>query len=167
MFEGIYQASTYGRVRNVKTDRILKSRVCIDYNHRHNGRKDAHITLWKDKQKCHLLLSRVIAATFCGGNLYSKLTVNHIDGDTLNNKADNLEWITRGDNVRYGREHGQFRNAERPVTLVTESGKEIYFPNQKLASLFLHRSASYIHDKVVHKKLIALDTNGTKYYIKK
>ena len=54
-----------------------------------------------------LLVHRVVAETFCdlprdrypvAG--YGDLDVNHIDGDGLNNRAENLEWVSHGDNMR-------------------------------------------------------------------
>lgn len=42
---------------------------------------------------------RVIAEAFVDG-YFEGATVNHIDGDKSNNHYTNLEWVTRGDNVR-------------------------------------------------------------------
>lgn len=55
----------------------------------------------------------IIARCFCTGNLPQGISlgrdngilgycVNHIDEDPTNNKADNLEFISQGDNDRYG-----------------------------------------------------------------
>ena len=41
---------------------------------------------------------RVVADTFFDGD-HSKMDVNHIDGNKLNNHISNLEWCSRKDNI--------------------------------------------------------------------
>jgi predicted XRE-type DNA-binding protein len=45
---------------------------------------------------------RMVAEVYCEG-YDPKLTVNHIDLDKTNNHADNLEWVTMGENSRSGK----------------------------------------------------------------
>jgi len=48
-----------------------------------------------------LLVSRLVAEAFCANpDPENAKTVDHIDGNTLNNCADNLRWLTLADNVR-------------------------------------------------------------------
>ena len=37
---------------------------------------------------------------------YKDLQVNHIDGNTLNNHADNLEWVTKSENMKHAYSSG-------------------------------------------------------------
>jgi hypothetical protein len=37
---------------------------------------------------------------------YEKLQVNHIDGNTLNNHKDNLEWVTKSQNIQHAYDTG-------------------------------------------------------------
>lgn len=46
-------------------------------------------------------IHRLVAAAFCDGRTDEKDCVNHIDGNTLNNHADNLEWCTLAYNTRH------------------------------------------------------------------
>ena len=86
--EGYYQISSYGRVKNVATNRFLIGDT--------NNIGYRRVWLWAPiKERC--FIHRLVATHFCEG--YSEgLVVNHIDGNKLNNRADNLEWVTRSEN---------------------------------------------------------------------
>lgn len=77
-----------GRVENIKTGRILKSRIRSRY---------LCITLSNNKVKKDYLVHRLVALAFIP-NPENKATVNHIDGDRFNNHKSNLEWNTHQEN---------------------------------------------------------------------
>lgn len=116
-YEG-YQVSNLGRIRTHNKitfskrhgerhwkDRILKPKVGKD--------KCLRVDLWKNGKHKTLLLHRLIANTFLEQNINTNLTVNHKDGNRLNNKVDNLEWLSRKDNILYGFENGQYPQAKK------------------------------------------------------
>jgi len=96
-FEGLYQISNEGRVYSHIKDIVMKSR------------KDHHgylfIGLTKDTKQIHFLISRLVSLAFIKNPL-NKLQVNHIDGNKLNNKEDNLEWNTRQENMNHAKVNG-------------------------------------------------------------
>ena len=51
------------------------------------------------------LVARLVAQTFIP-NPENKPTVNHIDGDKLNNHIDNLEWATHSENMQHSYDEG-------------------------------------------------------------
>ena len=116
-YEGIYQASTFGRIRTcegkvtssarfphrVWKQRILKQKCSTNIK----GRMDLRIELWKGKEHKTYLVSRLIAFTWCSG-YKDGYTVNHKNGDILDNRAENLEWLSRGDNIRHGFANGLY-----------------------------------------------------------
>ena len=55
--------------------------------------------------KHYFLVHRLVALTFIE-NKYNARTVNHKDGNKLNNKLDNLEWMSDSDNLKHARNNG-------------------------------------------------------------
>jgi len=87
--EGIkgYKISNYGRVKN------HKGKITEGSNH-------ASGYLWVSVAPKQYLLHRLIAKTFIP-NPQNKEQVNHIDGNKLNCKLDNLEWMTCSENSQH------------------------------------------------------------------
>ena len=56
---------------------------------------------------------RLVALHFVP-NPYSKPTVNHIDGNKLNNRADNLEWMTVEENIEHSVLIGTAKRGTKP-----------------------------------------------------
>ena len=74
---------------------LLKTEVLKHVNREYVGIVD-------ENGKSHnLQVSRLVAHAFCDG--YSEIcnTVNHEDGDTLNNKASNLTWMSMAENTQH------------------------------------------------------------------
>lgn len=87
-YEGYYQISSEGNVRNVKTQQILKGDT--------NNLGYRRVTLYTPIRK-RFFIHRLVALHFCEG--YSeKLVVNHKDGNKQNNNYLNLEWVTHSEN---------------------------------------------------------------------
>jgi hypothetical protein len=60
------------------------------------------VVLRKDGRGHSKYLHRLVAEAFVANPL-CKPEVNHIDGDKRNNRASNLEWVTRQENERHSR----------------------------------------------------------------
>lgn len=104
-FHNFYEVSNHGQVRSL--DRTIKSaigqirqvkgRVLIP---KYNGVGYHFVTLSKDGKAQNYYLHRLVAMAFLP-NANSKGYVNHIDGDPINNKVDNLEWVNHSENVKH------------------------------------------------------------------
>ena len=57
------------------------------------------LQLWANNRGRKHYVHRLVAKAFVPGD--DSLTVNHIDGNKLNNAPSNLEWITKADNTRH------------------------------------------------------------------
>lgn len=98
-YEEQYQISNLGRVRNIQTGVIRKTRTI------NSGYK---IMKLKGRPNRHReLVHRLVAKAFCEGYAPG-LEVNHIDGDRLNNRATNLEWVTTKENIHHNMARGVF-----------------------------------------------------------
>jgi hypothetical protein len=82
-----YEASSFGNIRNIKSQKILKPGNSGGY---------LNLSLSSDNDngnKKPISVHRIVALTFIP-NPENKLTVNHIDHDPFNNNVENLEWMT-------------------------------------------------------------------------
>ena len=109
-----YECSSEGRIRNLKTGRIMKTSV--------DRRGYEQVCLRKDKMQHVVRVHRVIADAFHDGN-HEGLDVNHIDGDKLNNRANNLEFCTRKENIRHAFDTGLKEPSRQIRIRVVETGK--------------------------------------------
>lgn len=82
-----------GQVRNDETGKFLKGTILHTYRYI-NFR-------WNGKQK-NKSIHRLVAEAFLP-NPDNLPCVHHIDGDRLNNRLDNLEWVSEQENVKYAK----------------------------------------------------------------
>ncbi len=104
-FEGFYEVSSFGRVRNLKTKRILNLKTTQD------GYKE--ICLHKQGNRKYIRVNRLVAFAFpeiCGKH-FEGAVCNHINEKKQDNRAENLEWCTVQYNTNYGT--GIKRGAEK------------------------------------------------------
>lgn len=106
-YEDLYQVSNMGRIRAFpKMTRIgNKKRFCemrfLSPIVQHSGY--AHIGLWRNGDCKQARLHRLVAEAFCvNDNPQCKTQVNHLNEDKLDNRAENLEWVTAKENTNYG-----------------------------------------------------------------
>ena len=94
-YEGLYEVSDQGRVRNARTGFILKGIK------NKKGYLSVHFFTPVDKI---FRVNRLVAFAFpeiCG-EYFEGAVCNHKNEKVWDNRAVNLEWITNGDNIRFG-----------------------------------------------------------------
>jgi len=146
-YEGLYEVSNLGRVRstkfrNNKTEfdriRILKAND--------NGRGYPAVTLsihGKTKTYC---VHRLVALAFIP-NPQNLPDVDHIDHNRNNNVVTNLQWLTKGDNVRRSK---HLMHGLRPRKKPTTNTGEMYISKQKRDGLY--------RVTILHKQIGVFDT---------
>lgn len=108
-YEGLYQVSNFGRVKKLARKHIYTNGDVHFYPERFlyrnpNGNVYTSVRLVdKDFHSIQRGIHRLVAEAFIP-NPKNKSDVNHIDGNKHNNRADNLEWATRTENMEHCRE---------------------------------------------------------------
>lgn len=110
-----YIISSYGRVFSLYQERLLKPYVCP-----FKGKMDyLYVKLTKCKgQKDSIRLHKLVAETFIDNPKHKKI-VHHIDCNALNNRADNLMWVTSEEHKELHRKRNrkkEYRNDEKKHT---------------------------------------------------
>jgi hypothetical protein len=137
-FNNEYQISNIGRIRSkfkvivrsngtnhtrvskvlkpaISNDGYLKGAVCVD------------------KKMIPYKIHRLVAENFCEG-YKAGLEVNHIDGNKQNNNCENLEWVTRSENIKHAVKTGLLpvtRGSQRAQAKMTE--KDVVQIHQMMA----------------------------------
>ena len=116
-YEGLYEVSDQGRVRSL--DRVVKCKrpfggiserpqagkvLSLGTRTNNNGRKFAHIS--KGGVSRSPLVHRLVAAAFIGP-CPKGFEVDHVNGDPLDNRACNLEYVTHEENIKRAVELGK------------------------------------------------------------
>lgn len=61
-----------------------------------------------------MLVHRLVLSTFSPINDMEQFDVNHINGDKLDNRLENLEWCTRSENIQHSYKNGLQRKVTNP-----------------------------------------------------
>ena len=167
-FEGLYEITEFGDV--FAMERIVKSgknEKCI----RHYERKEKpqrfdkygykRVSLSKKGIVKTISVHRLVAITFIEGD--SRLTVNHKDGNKLNNHYSNLEFISNNENLKHAHRIGLIKPPKNKVGTENKKAKltEIQVINIR-KSMLSSRELSKIYN--VHHSVIQGIKNRTRYF---
>lgn len=126
-----YAVSNYGRVWNVRTDRMLKLRP--------NSYGYLRVALMKDGVPWERLVHQLVAEAFITG-YYPGVTIRHADDDNSNNHVNNLRF--RG-GARLGVLRREIPGPRYPYIVIVETG-QIFVNAAECARFFgCHVSSIY------------------------
>lgn len=157
-YEG-YQVSNIGRVRTKnKTTytkkhgiRHWKDRI-IKYKQQSNYQTGYKVSLYKNGKPKDFLVARLVAFTFYNQDINNhQLTVNHIDGNRLNNYIENLELISLKENIQHGFRTGLYK-CKKVVIKDKITGTIIYPSSLSEGSKLIGRNQNYLSSKINNKK---------------
>jgi len=103
-FEGLYEVSDRGRVRNSRTGYVLSPAT-----DRHGYQQ---VGLWQDGKRKYVSVHRLVLAAFVGP-CPEGMEGCHNDGDSTHNDVDNLRWDTHAGNVSDSQRHGTHYNTNK------------------------------------------------------
>jgi hypothetical protein len=117
-YEGRYMTNLYGDIYSERSGRLLAKVV--------NKSGYNRVDLCKGGERKSKLVHRIVAETFIP-NPQNKPQVNHINGNKIDNRVQNLEWATPEENYRHAIQNNLLdkRSLARKVMRVSESSGEI------------------------------------------
>ena len=103
-YEGLYMVSNHGNVMSVpceqKRGNHSYNKVGMKVLSHDNGRGYRVISLYRKGVQYQTTVHRLVAEAFIP-NPDNLPEVNHKDGNKANNKVENLEWVTKSENMQH------------------------------------------------------------------
>lgn len=122
-----------GNIKNKNTNKMLVGQIGK------NGYRSVNIRTLNGKKRVYI--HRLVAINFIP-NPHHKEQVNHIDGNKLNNKVENLEWVSPKENIAHAKKElgftpPSFSEVTREKTKKLNSNKIAkYDCNQNLICIY-------------------------------
>lgn len=137
-FEGVYQVSNKGQVKSCSRPKFIRSwfitkEFIMKQKQSKSGYAVIGLHLPEAQGKSHPSVHRLVAEAFIE-NPENKPTVNHKDGDKLNNNVLNLEWNTSSEQMQHA--FSELRIVARGNTKYSPEFKETifnYFHNNEIS----------------------------------
>jgi hypothetical protein len=119
-----YEVSSFGRVRNNVTNRILKHHVAVGQYYQ--------IGLYLKSKKKHYKVHRLVAFAFCDKPDGCDF-VDHIDRNPQNNDRRNLRWTTLQDNQHNRKKSSNNTSGKQGVNRYTDKKKDLHYWRVQIA----------------------------------
>ena len=138
-YEGLYEVSNFGNVKSVEREVFVKGksnvvRKCVYkskilkpflYQRKKSDNKEKQIVLSKQGKTKTFRVQILVVDSFLGDR--KGLEINHINGNSLDNRLENLELITRKENINHAFKNNLIKTSKK-VAKIDKEGNfiEIY-----------------------------------------
>ncbi len=144
-YDSLYSVSSDGHIKNVKRNLVLREYVG----------KDGYL-----RTQLHgktFVVHRIVAKMFIP-NPQGLPEVNHKDGNKQNNSVENLEWVTRSDNLRHAYKTGlkNAKGTKNSRSILTENDVEYIKSNYKKGDATFGAKALAKKYGVAHQTICAV-----------
>lgn len=146
-----YEVSNLSNIRHIEK----KKNITVNYERLKKTNSRARIYLpTNDNKKKNYYLHRIVAQHFIE-NTNDLPEVNHKNGDFHDNRASNLEWISKIDNMRHAVDNNLIVNRfKRRIRVFNKiSNQEQFFDSITECAKFLNCSKGTISTKCKNKKI--------------
>jgi len=110
-YENLYQVNVFGEIKSIYNNIILKPWI--------NSCGYMNIKLSVKGKRKNKQIHRLVAEAFIS-NDENKKEVNHIDGNKSNNNINNLEWVTRNENIFHAYKIGLYDKNFRKIIQIKD-----------------------------------------------
>lgn len=135
-----YSINEKGQIKNDKTNRILKP---------HKG-TSGYYQIMLGRKTSPLYVHRLVAETFIE-NPNNLPQVDHINGDKLDNRVENLRWVSVSENCWSFGYKNRIENRKKKI-IAEKNGKTIIFNSRNEAAEFFECHKSQIKYNWRYKK---------------
>lgn len=122
-FHTACEISNNGIVRTIDRidcfGRTRKSRILSVHK---TGHGYLQVLISAERKRLYALVHRLVAITFIGDPPHEGWQVNHKNGDKLDNRVENLEWVSKSENRKHAYRLGLSKGGEsHPKATITEA----------------------------------------------
>lgn len=135
-----YEVSNEGRVRRVMRTQAALKKYGTPYKYlkpiRHKGKRTDYLDVQLGGGNRHLV-HRLVATAFVP-NPNNLPQVNHINGDGMDNRAENLEWVSNRENALHAKANGWTKPGKEAVAIKCIETGEVFNSSFEAADFVNH-----------------------------